>query len=349
MNKEFFFLLILLTSFFVNCSSSGDDDSAISVPQEIFGNWSPEFTDQTSSFTQTRTGSLGTQQSRSITVNSQSTISTSTEETLNQDINSDEDLYDEIEKVVTKYSASDGLGSFQLETSSVTDDNNMGIKVGNKFYPLADGSLIISKARNTFGDEDEIIECEINGFNYSLVDAELNLWSQDISYSPNAENRWSGEGAMIHINLFSLIDNDIALNDNKQISYLDLFDVYNGATGTSYNSQNGSGNCATWDIDDPLWERIDLSTPCKILNAKYNTSEYRFYDTNFDSNYANNTGGAGLNVDYCLGTQFDHIGKLMEVSKNSGGIYTIKIEGKDKFSLPLKIFYKGYLAIKLLD
>ena len=175
MNKEFFFLLILLTSFFVNCSSSGDDDSTILVPQEIFGNWSPEFTDQTSSFTQTRTGSLGTQQSRSITVNSQSTISTSTEETLNQDINSDEDLYDEIEKVVTKYSASDGLGSFQLETSSVTDDNNMGIKVGNKFYPLADGSLIISKARNTFGDEDKIIECEINGFNYSLVDAELNL------------------------------------------------------------------------------------------------------------------------------------------------------------------------------
>jgi len=351
MNKSIFSLFIFISVFLISCSSGGDDDSAIAVPQESFGDWSPEFSDQISSFTQTRTGSLGTQQSRSISVNSQSSVSTTTEEILNQDINSDQDFYDEIEKVVTTYSASNGLGSFQLETSSVTDDNNMGIKVGNNFYPLASGGLVINKTKQAIGGSstDTDIECEINGVNYSLYEADLNLWSEAIAVSPNAEDPWSGEGAMIHISLFSIIDNDIAYNDNKQISYIDLFDVLNGAAGTSYNSQNGSSDCAVWNIDDPLWTELDgtINTHCETLNLYYNTSQYRFYDTSFDSNYANNNGGA--DIDYCLGTQFDHVGKLIEVSKNSDDIYTIKIEGKDRYSLPLKIFYKGYLAIKIGD
>tara|TARA_Y100001935_G_C17274300_1_gene493763 strand:+ start:560 stop:1627 length:1068 start_codon:yes stop_codon:yes gene_type:complete len=351
MNKSIFSLFIFISVFLISCSSGGDDDSAIAVPQESFGDWSPEFSDQTSSFTQTRTGSLGTQQSRSISVNSQSSVSTTTEEILNQDINSDQDFYDEIEKVVTTYSASNGLGSFQLEALSVTDDNNMGIKVGNNFYPLASGSLVINKTKESIGGSSTAtdVECEINGVNYTLYEAALNLWSEGIAVSPNAENPWSGEGSMIHITLFSIIDNDIAYNDNKQISYIDILDIYNGATGTSYNSQNGSSDCAVWEIDDPLWDELDgtINTQCENFNLLYNTSEFRFYDTNFDSNYANNNGGA--DIDYCLGTQFDIIGKVIKVSKNSDDIYTIKIEGKDKYSLPLKIFYKGYLAIKIGD
>tara|TARA_B100000925_G_scaffold78414_1_gene55421 strand:+ start:2347 stop:3417 length:1071 start_codon:yes stop_codon:yes gene_type:complete len=349
MNKSIFSLFIFISVFLISCSSGGDDDSAIAVPQESFGDWSPEFSDQTSSFTQTRTGSLGTQQSRSISVNSQSSVSTTTEEILNQDINSDQDFYDEIEKVVTTYSASNGLGSFQLETLSVTDDNNMGIKVGNNFYPLASGSLVIYKTKGEIGGSSTAtdVECEINGVNYSLYEVNLNLWSEGISVSPNAENPWSGEGAMFYTTLFSIIDNDIALNDNKQISYFDFFDIYNGATGTSYNSQNASDNCVSWEIDDPLWDAFDdtINTHCEYFNLYYNTSQYRYYDTNFDTNYANNDGGA--DEDYCLGTQFDHTGKVIKVSKNSDDIYTIKIEGKDRYSLPLKIFYKGYLAIKI--
>ena len=85
--KKLFLLLTALTLF--SCSS---DDSSDAVPtnnnvvQETFGNWSPDFTNQTANFTQTRTGTQGTQQTRTIVVTITSSTATSTEEILEEDI-----------------------------------------------------------------------------------------------------------------------------------------------------------------------------------------------------------------------------------------------------------------------
>ena len=345
-----FIAVITLTPFFYSCSSGDAGDDTINPPQETFGSWSPDFTNQTSDFSQTRTGSLGTQQTRTINVTTSSSTSSSTEESINQDINDDGDLFDEVEQVVTTYSASDGLGSFQQDSTEISEDNDMGITVGNNFFSIKNGSLVMSKERQ--GDwldnsSDENITCEIDGYNFTLHYGALNLWAEEISYSPNQTlNKWSGTGSMIHCELYSIIDNDITFNDNEPSIYTDLIGIQNNRYDTSYNSQNSSDDeCVGYKINDKRLATYENS--CDVINQNYSTNGIMWYDTTFDSNYANNNGGA--DIDYCIGTLFDSQGKLVSISKNSDNINTIKISGTDRNSLPVKIFYKGYLAIEILN
>ena len=347
--KKLFFLNALLL---VYSCSSGDtgDDTITTPPLETFGEWSPAFIDQTSNFTQTRTGNQGNQQTRTINVTTYSSTSSSTEESINQDINDDGDLFDEIEEVVTTYSASDGLGSFQQSSIKISEDNDMGITVGNSFFSIKNGSLVMSKERQgdwLDNDSDQNVTCEIDGYNYNLFYGALNLLAEEISYSPNQTlNKWSGTGAMIHCELYSIIDNDITFNDNEPTIYTDLIGIQNNRYDTSYNSQNSSDHeCVGYKINDKRLTTYENS--CDVINQNYSTNGIMWYDTTFDSNYANNNGGA--DIDYCIGTLFDSQGKLVSIIKNSDNIYTIKIKGTDKFSLPVKIFYKGYLAIEIIN
>ena len=66
---------------------------------ETFG-WSPDFTDQKTNFDQTRKTEPST---RTISVSSGSSTEATTEKNLSQDINQDDDLFDEIEKVINLY------------------------------------------------------------------------------------------------------------------------------------------------------------------------------------------------------------------------------------------------------
>lgn len=70
MNSTLRSLICLLSSIIItSCSSDdGGDEMVTSTTQETFGNWSPDFTNQTSNFTQTRTGSQGTEQTRTFTL-----------------------------------------------------------------------------------------------------------------------------------------------------------------------------------------------------------------------------------------------------------------------------------------
>lgn len=352
-----FIAVITLTPFFYSCSSGDAGDDTINPPQETFGSWSPDFTNQTSDFSQTRTGSLETQQTRIINVTSFSSTTTSTEESINQDINDDGDLFDEIEEVVTTYSASDGLGSFQQDSTEISEDNDMGITVGNNFFSIKNGSLVMSKEKHrdwSDNGSDENITCEIDGYTYTLHYGGLNLWAEEISYRPNTESyQWSGTGMMIHAELYSYIDNDIAQNNNESYIYKDAMGLSNDRFGTSFNSQNSYDNrdetdagCPGYDIE-AFNQYNNYANSCEVFNNYYSTNGAMWYDTTFDSNYAYTFGGA--DVDYCPGIMFDSQGKLVSISKNSDNIYTIKINGTDRYSLPVKIFYKGYLAIEILD
>ena len=161
MKYKILFLAVSTLSL-LGCSGGGDDEmsmSSSSLP-ETYGDWTPSFSEQTSNFTQTRTGSQGSQQTRSITINSQSSTSTSTEEIINQDINDDDDLFDELEQLTTTYSASNGLGSFQVNSYSILEDNDMGITIGNEFYPLSNGMINVDDYPATKDDyNDESAEC----------------------------------------------------------------------------------------------------------------------------------------------------------------------------------------------
>ena len=107
---SFIFLIVILS-----CSksdSSGDTSSEIndSDSRQVLTSWSPPFTDQTSNFTQSRTGSNGTLETREINIDSNEEVLKSKEG--DTDINQDGDFYDITIQTISTYTASEGLGSF---------------------------------------------------------------------------------------------------------------------------------------------------------------------------------------------------------------------------------------------
>lgn len=120
----------MLTVIITSCSSDDDGDEMVTpTPQETFGNWSPDFTNQTENFNQTRSGSNGTQETRSITITSSSTNSTDSEKNLNLDVNNDGDKLDEVNVEIITYTASNGLGSHQLIVYEMNNDINNYFKI----------------------------------------------------------------------------------------------------------------------------------------------------------------------------------------------------------------------------
>ena len=118
--KNIFFISLIGISILLSCSTEESIEpvtqQAIPTP-ETFGNWSPNFDTQTANFTQTRTGSKGTEQSRAINITSSVEINNKTDETtLNQDINSDGDKIDMYNEITTTYSASESLGSHSVDS-----------------------------------------------------------------------------------------------------------------------------------------------------------------------------------------------------------------------------------------
>ena len=124
------FIILLFALFIIGCSS--EEDSADTTP-ETFGNWTPAFTDQTSNFTQTRTGSKGSSESRNITVSSQVETEEENERTatFNLDLNGDGDFVDYVERTITTYTASNNLGSH-----TVTSDWSISFDQDASFFTL---------------------------------------------------------------------------------------------------------------------------------------------------------------------------------------------------------------------
>jgi hypothetical protein len=129
-------LLALLLIFLLSCSKSDSNGSISSevnnsTTPETFGDWSPSFTDQTSNFGQTRTGTKGTKETREITVTSaDDQVILSIEEVENSDINEDGDNYDITTQTTTTYTASEGLGSFS-STGEISIKHDLDIIIKN--------------------------------------------------------------------------------------------------------------------------------------------------------------------------------------------------------------------------
>ena len=133
-------ILFLLLGLVVYACTSYDDTPEPETPTPVtFGDWQPAFSNQTESFTQTRTGSDGSSQSRTITVSTTLTNLTDIYEMEdNDDINDDGDFFDIAQSRTITYNTSPDVGSFSNSSVDIVHDNNGTnyILIDGTTYPI---------------------------------------------------------------------------------------------------------------------------------------------------------------------------------------------------------------------
>jgi hypothetical protein len=315
------FLVLTVFTLLISCSSDDSSDTPPAnnnVAQETFGNWSPDFTNQTANFTQTRTGTQGTQQTRTIVVTITSSTATSTEEILEEDINEDEDLFDEVEITTSNYSASEGLGSYEIVSNSITKDNDMVLKIGNQAYSLKDGLIYY------YGSPED---CN-NLYGYGI-----NLYSEGISFNSNTQE-WSGKGSKI--SLYFTIESEQLYNG---ISLSNPLKAYNELLGTSAQS--------TIDIyklineDGGVYDEVleGLST-CEFLEKiELNMITGYYFPNTYD--------GDNYNEDEQLfDLHFDNSNNNLTINKSEDGVFTLELKNSiSNGQLPVSLYFNGFLDL----
>ena len=115
-----------------SCTKSDSNEKVLSdvdnsTKPEIFGEWSPAFSNQINNFIQKRSGNKGTEETREITIDSIEEVVKSKEG--DTDINQDGDYYDITTQTILTYTASYELGSFSSSGPiSILSDFDIEIK-----------------------------------------------------------------------------------------------------------------------------------------------------------------------------------------------------------------------------
>ena len=151
-------ILFLLLGLLVHACTSYDDTPEPETPTPVtFGDWQPAFSNQTESFTQTRAGSDGSSQSRTITVSTTITNLTDIYEMEdNNDINDDGDLFDIAQSRNITYNTSPDVGTFSNSSVDIVHNNNGTNQIiyNGESYPI--NFLSIFK-EDTDDDDDYIL------------------------------------------------------------------------------------------------------------------------------------------------------------------------------------------------
>ena len=309
-----YFLSVLSTIIIISCSSDdGGEEMVTPTPQETFGNWSPDFTNQTSDFTQSRTGSQGTEQTRTINVTSSSSTSSSTEEILEEDINDDGDLFEDIEVLVTTYTGSENLGSHQITSYEILEDNDMELKVGNDSWSLSNGHIM------DYGN-DFLCSGEERYHNLDLV-----LYSE--GKSPDSDGYTTGDG--VEISLF-LYPSESEIISGNYFNYLEFWNSNTTILGSTFESYNELLEFLG-DLDDDSIESFE-SKFCQITETSFfSYVEWGEYENSYN-----------ITSD---GDELDISDSNLTVEISDSNVYTIKLQGcLTKTNLPLSFYYKGYLG-----
>ncbi len=308
-------LVVLIFSVItLGCSSDdGGEEMVTPTPQETFGNWSPDFTNQTSDFTQTKTGSQGTEQTRTINVTSSSSTSSSTEEILDEDINDDDDLFEEIEVLVTTYTGSENLGTHQITSYEIIEDNDMELKVGNDSWSLLNGHIM---------DYGYDFNCSGEERYHNL---ELVLYSE--GKSPDSDGYTTGDGVEISLFLYPS-ESEIVSGDYS--NYLEFWNSNSTILGSTFDSYNELKEFLG-DLDVDSEESFE-SKFCQITE----TSFFSYVEWGeFENNY-------NLTSD---GDELDISNSNLTIEISDSNVYTIKLQGcLTKTNLPISFYYKGYLG-----
>ena len=309
-----YFLSVLSTIIIISCSSDdGVEEMVTPTPQETFGNWSPDFTNQTSDFTQSRTGSQGTEQTRTINVTSSSSTSSSTEEILEEDINDDGDLFEDIEVLVTTYTGSENLGSHQITSYEILEDNDMELKVGNDSWSLSNGHIM---------DYGNVFLCSGEERYHNL---DLVLYSEGMS--PDSDGYTTGDG--VEISLF-LYPSESEIVSGNYSNYLEFWNSNSTILGSTFDSYNELIEFLG-DLDDDSEESLE-SKFCQITETSFfSYVEWGEYENSYN-----------ITSD---GDELDISDSNLTVEISDSNVYTIKLQGcLTKTNLPLSFYYKGYLG-----
>lgn len=315
------FLVLTVFTLLISCSS---DDSSVTPPannnvaKETFGNWSPDFTNQTANFTQTRTGTQGAQQTRTIVVTITSSTETSTEEILEEDINEDEDLFDEVEITTSNYSASEGLGSYEIVSNSILKDNDMVLKIGNQSYPLIVGRIKNYGAYEMEGDGYPDLDCQGKG----LFNFDIELFTEGVELNSDEELR--GEGKGVYFELWSENKSNL-----KPANYLDILNSANQYYNLNFSSLE--------DFDE--W--YDINYPDG--DSRFETDDCFTYDfINLTSTYSN---VYRVEADNIFSGELNFVGGVLEYNLNSDGSHIIEFTGGvDVDGLPVSFYFNGFLS-----
>ncbi len=179
--KKYFIVFIIII---IGCSKGDDSSSSdtnTTATVETFGSWSPSFSDQTSNFEQSRTGSAGTKQTRNVTVTS-SVSSDETNERIgdNPDINNDGDYVDYYANITTTYSASIG-GDFSVDSVEITKDQPLNFLTYNYgvWSTNNEGTIIPSNVTADPGtDFEESVSVDVN-MAYEILDEAVNFYTAE--------------------------------------------------------------------------------------------------------------------------------------------------------------------------
>ena len=307
-------LLLIFSVIITSCSSDDGGEEMVSpTPQETFGNWSPDFTNQTSNFSQTRTGSQGTEQTRTINVTSSSSTSSSTEEILEEDINEDGDLFEDIEVITTTYTGSENLGTHQITLYEILEDNDIELKVGNDGWSLSNGHIM------DYGN-DFVCSGEERYHNLDLF-----FYSEGIS--PDSDGYTTGDGVEIILSLFPSESEIVPGNYMNFLEYWNSNSTIFGSTFESYNELLEF----LYDLDEESEESLE-SKYCEIPD----TSLFSYVEWGEFENNGNITSD---------GDELDISDSNLTIEITDGNVYTIKFQGCfTKTNLPLSFYYKGYLG-----
>ncbi len=255
-------------------------------------------------------------------------------------------MFDEVEVATTIYTASEGLGSFEEVEYSVLVDNNNGILIGNEFISLEYGYLEwdgdeyfcsvenkytyfvlgLNSIGSTFSDDN------FNGDGY-LVEAAPLIDSKTLEdgFNFNPEQEYEITEVLAALNdyygvTFSTLDDwfdwyDENNQDSDGDGYFDLEEVVNNSDPYDSNS------VPTGDYITPIF-----------CNSETKSLEYTF--TGLDTGLSLNTIAEGTYKEWVDIYSTSYIIKL-----NSNDTYSVVIEGVSEGSLPVKIFFKGYLSV----
>ena len=351
MNSTLRFLIFLLsTIIIISCSSDdGGEEMVTPTPQETFGNWSPDFTNQTSNFTQTRTGSQGTEQTRTINVTSSSSTSFSTEEILEEDINDDGDLFEDIEVITTTYTGSDNLGTHQITSYEILVNNDNGMLIGNEFIPMEYGYIELDGREDFCNTE--------NRFFYYI------LGINSIGSSFN-DNNFFGDGYLVETEILlkgDNLDEEYKLTPDQNYNLPFTFEVINSVFNQEISSFE---ELESWEeshfVDsdgdsyndlEEIFNNGDPNDPDVVTDYEEYISEYFCdYDgnlllTNEHDNFI--TYMTIYNIDngeYGQGTEIFTLNSSIILNSNSEK-YLFKGEGTTETGLPIKIYFNGFISL----
>ncbi len=311
--------IIALILLLISCSSDDGSSSPVEntpTPVESFGNWSPSFSSQTANFTQSRTGTQGTEQTRTIAVTITTSTITTTEEVLNEDVNQDDDLFDEVETITTTYTASESLGSFETTEYEILIDNNNGVKIGNQTYPLNNGLVYY------YGSP---ADCE-NIYSYGI-----NLYSEGVSYNSNTQN-WSGKGSKIFL-YFALeseqLYDDISLS-NPLTAFNELLETDAQSTVDIYKLVNE---------DEGVIQTLDDLSTCEYLEKIELNMISGYYFPNYDAdNY--------IEDEQLFDLHFNNNNINLTINKNEDGVFILQLKNSiSNGGLPISLYFNGFLEL----